>query len=59
MAVKCIMRYLKGTLDFKLCLRGNILLRDFCDANWLKDANDWEFITGYMFFVGVEVILWK
>ena len=24
MAMKCIMRYLKGTLDFKLCLRRQI-----------------------------------
>ena len=26
MAMKCIMRYLKGTLDFKLCLRGKNII---------------------------------
>ena len=35
MALKCIMRYLKGTLDFKLCLRGkDIALRGFCNGVW-------------------------
>jgi hypothetical protein len=48
--VKRIMRYLKGTLDLKLCPTDNILSRDFCDADWLEDANEWKFITGYMFF---------
>ena len=34
MAVKRIMRYLKGTLDFKVCLIGkDVVLRGFCDAN--------------------------
>ena len=41
MVVKRIMRYLKGTLDFKLCLGGkDIPLRGFCDADWTGDAND-------------------
>ena len=41
MAVKRIMRYLKGTLDFKLCLGGeDIVLRGFCDADWTGDANE-------------------
>ena len=40
-AVKCIMRYLKGTLDFKLCHGGkDIVLRGICDADWTKDANN-------------------
>ena len=41
MAVKRIMRYLKGTLDFKLYLGGkDIVLRGFYDANWMGDANN-------------------
>ena len=36
-----IMRYLKGTLDFKLCLGGkDIDLYSFCDPDWVGDAND-------------------
>lgn len=35
MVVKCIMRYLKGILDFKLCLGSkDIVLRKFYDAEW-------------------------
>lgn len=57
MAVKCITRYMKGTLDFKLCLGGNdIVFKGFCDANWVGDANNWRSTMGYVFFVGVEVI---
>jgi hypothetical protein len=34
MAIKFIMRYMKGTLDFKLCFKGkDIVLRGFCDAD--------------------------
>ena len=41
MAVKRIMRYVKGILDFKLCIRGNdMALGGFCDADWTGDAND-------------------
>ena len=41
MAMKLIMRYLKGILSFKLCLGGkDIALRGFYDANWAGDAND-------------------
>ena len=42
MAVKCIMRCLKSTLDLKLCLGGReIVLRELCNADWVENANDW------------------
>jgi hypothetical protein len=51
MAVKRIMRYLKDTLDFKLCVGGkDIVLIGFCDVDWAKDANDHRSTTGYVFF---------
>ncbi len=60
MAVKRIMRYLKGTLDLKLSLGGNdIALRGFCDADWAGDTNDRRSTTGYVFLVGDGVISWK
>ena len=53
MAMERIMRYLKSTLDFKLCLGGkNIVLGGFCDADWARDANDRQSTIGYMFFCG-------
>ena len=40
-AVKCIMRYLKGILAFKLCPGGkDIVLRRFCNTDWIENAND-------------------
>jgi hypothetical protein len=58
MAVKRIMRYLKGTLD--LCLGGKgISLRGYCDADWGGDANERRSTTWYVFFVGVEAVSWN
>ena len=60
MAVIHIIRYLKGTLDFKLCLGGmDVVLRGFCDADWTGDVNDQQSIMGYMLFIGIGVISWK
>ena len=58
MAVKHIMRFWKGTLDFKFYLGGkNIALRGFSDVDWARDANDWQSTTRYMFLISVGVIL--
>ena len=58
-AVKRIMRYLKGTLDVKLCLGGkDIILRGYCDADWAGDPEDRKSTTGYVFFVGEGAISW-
>ena len=40
-AVKRIMRYLKGTHDVKLCLGGHdIVLCRYCDVDYAGDTND-------------------
>jgi hypothetical protein len=60
MAVKRIMRHLKGTLDLKLCIGGkDVSLRGYCDADWGGDANEQRSTTGYVFFVGVGTISWN
>jgi hypothetical protein len=60
MAVKRIMRYLKGTLDLKLCLEGkDVSLRGYCDADWGGDANERRSTMGYVFFVGVGAVSWN
>ena len=52
-AVERIMRYLKSTLDVKLCLGGaNIVLSGYCDADYAGDTNDRKSTTGYMLKVG-------
>jgi hypothetical protein len=54
------MRYLKGTLDLKLCLGGkDVSLRGYCDADWGGDANERASTTGYVFFVGVGAVSWN
>ena len=59
-AVKRIMRYLQGTLEYKLCLGGtNIELRGYCDADWAGDANERRSTTGYVFFIGDGAISWN
>lgn len=59
-AVKRIMRYLQGTLDYKLCLGGkDVALRGYCDADWAGDASERRSTTGYVFFVGVGAISWN
>ena len=41
MAMKHIMRYLKGTFDLKSCVKGkDIVLKGFCDVNWVGHVND-------------------
>jgi hypothetical protein len=59
-AVKRIMRYLKGTLDLKLCLGGkDISLKGYCDADWGGDLDTRRSTTGYVFFFGVGSISWN
>jgi hypothetical protein len=60
MAVKRIMRYLKGTLDVELCLGGKDLeLFGYCDADWGGNAHDRRSTTGYAFQVGKGVVSWN
>ena len=58
--VKRILRYLKGTLDVKLCLGGMALtLKGYCDADWSGDVNSRRSTTGYVFFLGQGAISWS
>ena len=59
-AVKRILRYLKGTLDVKLCLGGMALtLKGYCDADWGGDVNSRRSTMGYVFFLGEGTISWS
>lgn len=60
MAMKCIFRYLKGTLDYKLCLRvKNIDLYRFCFGVGVGDVNKCRSTTSYVFIQGDDGISWK
>jgi hypothetical protein len=60
-AVKRIMRYLKGTLNFGLCYRKSV--SDQCvgysDADWAGDVDDRHSTSGYVFLVSGSVVSWK
>ena len=59
-AVKRIMRYLKYSVDKKLCLGGkNITLTGYCDADWGGDSSTRKSTMGYVFFVGEGAISWN
>ena len=59
-AVTKIMRYLKSTLDVKLCLGGaNIVLSGYCDADYAGDTNDCKSTTDYRFKMGFGAVSWN
>ena len=54
------MRYLKGTLDMKLHIRGNhIKVKGYSDADWAGDVENRRSTTGYVFFVGEGAVSWN
>lgn len=71
-AAKCILRYLKGTIDYDICFRrgidsdGNELhtscpkltLQAFCDADWAGDPNDRKSTRGFVILLNQSPISW-
>ena len=60
MAIKRILRYLKGTKDYGLWykLGGNIDLRVFIDADWIGNLDDRKSTSGGAFFLGKRLVSW-
>jgi len=63
-AVKHVLRYLKGTLDYKLCYRkcdDGLTLIGYSDADWASSTDDRRSTTGYCFSLNKAgpVISWK
>ncbi|XP_039065823.1 secreted RxLR effector protein 161-like [Hibiscus syriacus] len=61
-AVKRIFRYLKGTLDFGLCIapqHGPISFRAFTDADWENDPDNRRSISGYCLFLENHLVFWN
>lgn len=60
LCLKRVLRYLKGTIDYKLEYRQTgIPLKGFVDANWGGDENDRKSFTGFAFFLGGAVFSWE
>lgn len=60
LAVKRVLRYLKGTIDMKLTYRpdGNEEMIGFCDADWAGDLDKRRSTTGYVFQSQGGAISW-
>ena len=60
-ALKRLLRYLKGTLSFglHLCRRPSHRLYAFSDADWAGDRDDRKSTTGYVVYLGGNLISWS
>ena len=63
-ALKHVLRYLKGTLDFELCYRkcdDGLTLIGYSDADWASSTDDKHSISGYCFSLNRAgpLISWK
>lgn len=61
LAVKRIIRYLKGTIDYKLTYNNseNGELHGYCDADWASDLIERRSTTGYVFLLQGCAVTWN
>ena len=63
MAIKHLMRYLKGTMDYGLIYQYgqgmDVRLTAYSDADWAGDTSDRKSTTGYIIQLGCAVVCWK
>uniref|UniRef100_A0A803P722 Reverse transcriptase Ty1/copia-type domain-containing protein n=1 Tax=Cannabis sativa TaxID=3483 RepID=A0A803P722_CANSA len=59
--VKRILRYLSGTMDYRIHLTKleSLDLTAFCDADWATDPDDRRSTSGFAIFFGSNIIAWK
>ncbi|CAH9088710.1 unnamed protein product [Cuscuta europaea] len=60
-AVKRVLRYLKGTINFGLFLHRNcpLQLTAFSDSSWGNVSDAGHSTTGYVLYLGPNIISWK
>lgn len=58
--LKGILRYIKGTTDYKLVYRraSDVPLRGYADSDWANDKIDRKSTSGYLFEVYGNVVVW-
>ncbi|CAL9031837.1 unnamed protein product [Prunus brigantina] len=60
LAVKRILRYLKGTIDHGLLYKkGSLDMTAYTDADWAGDPNDRRSTTGFVVFLGSNPVSWS
>ncbi|KAL4192642.1 hypothetical protein AMTRI_Chr06g173090 [Amborella trichopoda] len=60
-AVKRILRYLKGIMNYALTYKGGteITIEGYSDASYLADPDDAKCTSGYVFMLGGGAVSWK
>lgn len=62
-AVKRILRYLNGSLEFGLSLQPaqhtSLSLEGFCDADWASDPDDRRSTSGFCVYLGPNPVSWQ
>jgi hypothetical protein len=60
-AVKRILRYLKGTIDFGITIKpsSSFSITAFSDSDWAGCQNDRKSTTGYLVFLDPNLISWS
>ena len=61
LAVKCIMRYVKGALGLNLTFSKGAYfkVRGYCDSDYASNLDRSRSITGYVFIVGGNTVSWS
>ena len=57
---KCVLTYVKGTLNFSLKYKKGrkLLLESYCDKNYGGDIGDMKGTLGVFFFLGRNLVTW-
>jgi len=60
-AVKSVLRYLQGTIDYGIIYTNssNVRLIGFTNSDWDGNRDDHRSITGYAFSIGSGLITWS
>lgn len=64
-AVKCILRYLKGTIRNGLTyirsdpLTSGHYLSTYTDVNWVVDPHERRLVSGYCIYIGHNLVSWN
>ena len=61
MALKRVLRYLKGTLDYGILYQKQESNKcvGFSDADWARDVNDRKSTSGYLFQISGGAVSWR